>query len=181
MVHRHCCMQFIDYGFGFATDKLPAGNKPAALKSVLEGLEDLWDENQYAEEFSLQSFTSKLSAGKWESTYWMEGQSHGNMGLTACHKRQDAWRCPMDQTREKEEEEESMTRSHGCKWLQTDGTDPAHFASYAVYKIWNKCLENQQMTTNWLDAAMLAPPFMITRRITSSHWVTWHAQLVKYM
>ena len=64
MVHRHWRMQFIDYGFGFATDKLPAGNKPAALKSVLEGLEDLWDENQYAEEFSLQSFTSKLSAGK---------------------------------------------------------------------------------------------------------------------
>ena len=26
---------------------------------MLEGLEDLWDENQYSEEFSLQSFTKK--------------------------------------------------------------------------------------------------------------------------
>ena len=48
-----------------AADKDQAGaSKPGALKSVLEGLEDLWDENQYAEEFSLQSFTQDLAIGK---------------------------------------------------------------------------------------------------------------------
>ena len=40
------------------------GAKPGALKSVLEGLEDLWDENQYAEEFSLQSFTNKMAVSR---------------------------------------------------------------------------------------------------------------------
>ena len=40
------------------------GSRPGALKSVLEGLEDLWDESQYAEEFSLQSFTNKMVSGK---------------------------------------------------------------------------------------------------------------------
>lgn len=38
-----------------------AGQKAATSKSVLAGLEELWDESQYAEEFSLQGFTSKLS------------------------------------------------------------------------------------------------------------------------
>ncbi|KAL0040872.1 hypothetical protein WJX79_008076 [Trebouxia sp. C0005] len=47
-----------------ATGKNPASGKPGGLKSVLEGLEDLWDENQYSEEFSLQSFTQKLSSKK---------------------------------------------------------------------------------------------------------------------
>lgn len=35
--------------------------KAAGLKAVLEGLEELWDENQYAEEFSLDSFVEKLA------------------------------------------------------------------------------------------------------------------------
>lgn len=39
-----------------------AAGKAASRKSVLEGLEELWDENQYAEEFSLADFTSKLTA-----------------------------------------------------------------------------------------------------------------------
>jgi TATA-binding protein-associated factor len=30
------------------------------LKSVLEGLEEMWDDSQYAEEFSLDSFVKKL-------------------------------------------------------------------------------------------------------------------------
>ena len=42
-------------------DKAGTAGKPGGLKSVLEGLEELWDENQYAEEFSLQNFTSKMS------------------------------------------------------------------------------------------------------------------------
>ena len=35
--------------------------KKSGLKSVLEGLDELWDENQYAEEFGLEGFMSKLS------------------------------------------------------------------------------------------------------------------------
>lgn len=38
-----------------------AAKKRGALKSVLEGLEELWDENQYAEEFSLDTFINKLA------------------------------------------------------------------------------------------------------------------------
>lgn len=38
-----------------------AGGKKGGLKSVLEGLDELWDENQYAEEFGLEGFMSKLS------------------------------------------------------------------------------------------------------------------------
>eukprot|EP00884_Botryococcus_braunii_P013723 jgi/Botrbrau1/22351/Bobra.0002s0029.1 len=38
-----------------------AGAKKGSLKAVLEGLEELWDQNQYAEEFSLDTFVSKLS------------------------------------------------------------------------------------------------------------------------
>lgn len=34
---------------------------PKGLKSMLEGLEDLWDQSQYVEEFSLDSFVKKLS------------------------------------------------------------------------------------------------------------------------
>ena len=30
------------------------------LKSLLEGLEDLWDQSQYAEEFSLDNFAKKM-------------------------------------------------------------------------------------------------------------------------
>lgn len=45
-------------------DKGPSGGKAHGLKSVLEGLEDLWDADQYAEEFSLHSFTSRVSAPK---------------------------------------------------------------------------------------------------------------------
>ena len=37
-----------------------AGVKSGGLKAVLEGLEELWDENQYAEEFSLDTFVNKL-------------------------------------------------------------------------------------------------------------------------
>ena len=37
--------------------------KPGGLKAVLEGLEELWDESQYAEEFSLDAFVSKLGPG----------------------------------------------------------------------------------------------------------------------
>ncbi len=48
----------------FAAGKNSVIAKPGGLKSVLEGLEDLWDENQYSEEFSLQSFTTKLSTKK---------------------------------------------------------------------------------------------------------------------
>ena len=32
------------------------------LQAVLEGLDELWDESQYAEEFGLDAFVSKLSA-----------------------------------------------------------------------------------------------------------------------
>lgn len=38
-----------------------ATGKAGGMKSVLEGLEELWDENQYAEEFGLEGFMSKLS------------------------------------------------------------------------------------------------------------------------
>ena len=38
-----------------------AGPKKGGLKSVLEGLEELWDEAQYAEEFSLDTFMAKLA------------------------------------------------------------------------------------------------------------------------
>ncbi len=38
------------------------GAKKGGLKAVMEGLEQLWDEQQYAEEFSLDTFMSKLSA-----------------------------------------------------------------------------------------------------------------------
>ena len=37
-----------------------AGMKSGGLNAVLEGLEELWDENQYAEEFSLDTFVNKL-------------------------------------------------------------------------------------------------------------------------
>ena len=37
-----------------------AGVKPKGLKAMLAGLEELWDESQYAEEFSLDGFISKL-------------------------------------------------------------------------------------------------------------------------
>ena len=40
-----------------------APGKKGGLKSVLEGLDELWDENQYAEEFGLEGFMSKLSSG----------------------------------------------------------------------------------------------------------------------
>lgn len=39
----------------------PGGTGKGGLKAVLEGLEELWDQNQYAEEFSLDAFVSKLS------------------------------------------------------------------------------------------------------------------------
>jgi len=34
--------------------------KQGGLKSVLEGLEEMWDDSQYAEEFSLDTFVKKL-------------------------------------------------------------------------------------------------------------------------
>jgi TATA-binding protein-associated factor len=37
-----------------------AGVKTKGLKAMLAGLEELWDESQYAEEFSLDGFISKL-------------------------------------------------------------------------------------------------------------------------
>lgn len=36
-------------------------DKPTGLKSLLEGMGDLWDEKQYDEEFSLQKFMGKLA------------------------------------------------------------------------------------------------------------------------
>lgn len=36
-------------------------DKPSGLKSLLEGMGDLWDEKQYDEEFSLQKFMGKLA------------------------------------------------------------------------------------------------------------------------
>ena len=38
-----------------------ATGKKGGLKSVMEGLDELWGENQYAEEFGLEGFMSKLS------------------------------------------------------------------------------------------------------------------------
>eukprot|EP00951_Prasinocladus_malaysianus_P048189 scaffold655631_cov37-Prasinocladus_malaysianus.AAC.1 len=45
------------------TEAAVGGGKKAAtgLKAVLAGLEELWDEQQYAEEFSLDSFMCKLN------------------------------------------------------------------------------------------------------------------------
>ena len=37
-----------------------AGVGGRGAKAVLEGLEELWDENQYAEELSLDAFVNKL-------------------------------------------------------------------------------------------------------------------------
>jgi len=34
------------------------------MQAVLEGLDELWDESQYAEEFGLDAFVSKLSSSK---------------------------------------------------------------------------------------------------------------------
>lgn len=36
------------------------GKQGKGLKAVLEGLGELWDEQQYAEELSLDAFVSKL-------------------------------------------------------------------------------------------------------------------------
>ncbi len=36
------------------------GKEGKGLKAMLEGLGELWDENQYAEELSLDAFVSKL-------------------------------------------------------------------------------------------------------------------------
>ena len=37
-----------------------AGRNGGGLKSVLDGLEEMWDDSQYAEEFSLETFVKKL-------------------------------------------------------------------------------------------------------------------------
>ena len=41
-----------------------ASGKKGGLKAALEGLDELWDESQYAEEFGLDAFVGKLSASK---------------------------------------------------------------------------------------------------------------------
>ncbi len=60
----HCSRSIFQPVYGVGADKGGASSKPGDLKPVLEVLEDLWDETQYAEELSLPSFTNKLSAGK---------------------------------------------------------------------------------------------------------------------
>ena len=41
-----------------------ATGKKGGLKAALEGLDELWDESQYAEEFGLDAFVGKLSTSK---------------------------------------------------------------------------------------------------------------------
>ena len=38
--------------------------KKASTRSVLEGLQDLWDEDQYAEEFNVHEFSNKIGRTK---------------------------------------------------------------------------------------------------------------------
>lgn len=44
-----------------ASEDVAAGVGGKGLKAMLAGLEELWDESQYAEEFSLEGFISKLN------------------------------------------------------------------------------------------------------------------------
>lgn len=43
-----------------AASKGKASSGRSSIKAVLEGLEELWDQHQYEEEFSLESFTTAL-------------------------------------------------------------------------------------------------------------------------
>lgn len=43
------------------SDEAQIQQKTGSLKAVLKNLEELWDESQYAEEFALDSFITKLS------------------------------------------------------------------------------------------------------------------------
>lgn len=51
---------------GQATNRYPAvpakpRGKSNSLKAILEGVEELWDNSEYAEEFSVENFVQKLA------------------------------------------------------------------------------------------------------------------------